>query len=240
MSNPSAPVAPSGTSKSTDAFSNWLQTFWSGILKNVKVVLGVGAAVLVLTALSVLLNSQSQKQEGLAKDAWYLGQKNYADELKAVSGPEGKKSGVEVDQSFSKTVAAWSALITEYPKTLSAFEARLALGELYAEHGSFNQAAEWFAQATETAGNTRNRARAFFGLGFAREQMGQPAEAAAAYERAIQQGESVIHGELLLSLGRVYEQTDADKARATYERIRADLPDTDEAKVAEGALARLK
>lgn len=253
MSNPSAPIAPPASTgksvensigksaeKSTDAFSRWLQTFWAGILKNVKLVLGVAAAILGLTILSVLMSGQSQKREALAKDAWYLGQKNYLEENKSVSGPDGKKAEVDVNLSFSKTISAWSALIAEYPKTLAAYEARLALADLYADHGAYEKAADWFTEAADAAGNTRNRARAFLGLGFAREQMGQVTEAAAAYERAIQQGESVLHGELLLSLGRVYEKTDVEKARSTYERVRTDLAGTDEAKTAESALARLK
>lgn len=148
---------------------------------------------------------------------------------------------LDVDAKFPKTVARYQELIQKHSGTRAAFEALLALGSMYLEHGQATKASPWFEKAVADAPNPYEKSLAGLSFGRSLESEGKYADAVAAYEKALGQAEASMKGALLLAIARNHELLkDGAKARATYDRILAQLPNTEAAKDAEAAKAHLE
>jgi len=141
---------------------------------------------------------------------------------------------LNVDQEFADGVQKYKAVIEKYGNTAAAFEARSALGALYLHHGEPEKAVPWLKAATETSPGPLPKAYAWSGLGYALENSGKTAEALQAFEKSLNLGEANLKGDLLLSMARCQETlNDKAKARATYDQIISQLPNTEYAKNAQ-------
>jgi tetratricopeptide (TPR) repeat protein len=150
---------------------------------------------------------------------------------------------LDVDAKFPETIKKYKGVIDQYGGTRAGFEARMALGSLYYNHGEAGKAIAPLQAATESAPGSFEKSLAFSALGYANENAGKPQEAVAAYEKALgaagAQAEAV-KGDLLLAIARSYEALkDSAKARSTYDRIISELPNSDAAKTAESLKTQL-
>ncbi|OFY99362.1 MAG: hypothetical protein A2070_03255 [Bdellovibrionales bacterium GWC1_52_8] len=138
---------------------------------------------------------------------------------------------LNVDQEFADAVQKYKAVIEKFGSTRAAFEARTALGALYLHHGEPEKAVPWLKAAAESAPGPAAKAYAWSSLGYALEDSAKTAEALQAFEKAMNLGESNLKGDLLLAIARCQEVlNDKAKARATYDQIISQLPNTEFAK----------
>jgi tetratricopeptide (TPR) repeat protein len=148
---------------------------------------------------------------------------------------------LDVDSQFGPVVKQFEAVAQDYNGTRSAYEARLAIADLYFQHGEAQKALPWYQSAVDAAPNGFERTLSLSALGHAYENAGKPADAVGAYEKGIQQGEASLKGELLLGVARAQQLAgNQDKARQAYDQILSQLPNTEQAKRAESLKARLE
>ena len=110
----------------------------------------------------------------------------------------------------------------------------MALGQLYAQHGQPEKATPWFQKGLDAASNSFDKAMAQAALGYINEKIGKHSDALALFEKALNQGEATLKGDLLMAIARCHEGLkDGAKARATYDQIIKQLPNTEYAKNAQ-------
>jgi TolA-binding protein len=229
--------------------------FFDGIAHHTRalaVVLAVSLGVLMAAALLMGRREQSSAE---ARNGIFLAEKAHETELKALMPPPAKpedakdakgakkppapQPGVEftaldVNTKFPQTVKAYREVIDRFKGTRSAFDARMALGHLYLEHGQAAQAEELFAPATQSAPRGMERGLALMALGLSREAQGKLKEASESFDQAVATGEEAVKGDALMALARTEEALhDTAKARATYDQVISQLPNTEQARNAE-------
>jgi tetratricopeptide (TPR) repeat protein len=147
---------------------------------------------------------------------------------------------IDVSSKFPESLKKYKAVIDQFPGAQAAFESRMALGTLYFNHGDPAAAMSWFQQASDQAPRTTDRAAALQSVGYSLENQGKATEALQVYQKALDQGDTTIRGDLLLGMGRCYEiLKDPAKARAAYDQVISQLPNTDASKSAQSAEMRL-
>jgi tetratricopeptide (TPR) repeat protein len=147
----------------------------------------------------------------------------------------------DVDTTLAEPVKQLQLIVTDFSNTRAAFEARLTLGDLYYNHGQAEKSVKWYQEAADSAPGTFEKALAFYALGYSFENAAKPGEALKIYEKALNQGEVGLKGDLLLATARCYESMhDIAKARSTYDRIIAELPNTDYATSAQVFKAQIQ
>lgn len=148
---------------------------------------------------------------------------------------------MDVDAVVPEGVKKLRAVIEKHSGTRSGFEARLALGDLYFNHGQADKAVPLYEEATKSSPGTMEKALAFYSLGYAQEGSGKFEQAQQSFDRALSMGETGLRGELLLSVARVQEaRGQKDEAKKTYDRIVSELPNSDYSRSAETYRAELQ
>jgi tetratricopeptide (TPR) repeat protein len=148
---------------------------------------------------------------------------------------------LDVDATFGDAINKFKNVIDQYSSTRAAFEARLALGDLYYNHGEAAKSLTWYEAAAKSAPTQFEKALALYSLGYGYENSGKLKEAVSAYDRALSENEPSLKGDLLLAKARSYELSkDTKQAKATYEQILSQLPNTDTAHKAELLKAQLQ
>jgi tetratricopeptide (TPR) repeat protein len=147
----------------------------------------------------------------------------------------------DVDAKLADTVKQLQAIGQDYPNTRPGYEATMLLGKLYLDHGQPAKAQEWFVKSTESAPTKLDKALAWSSAGYANENDGKFKEAIDAFDKAMAQGEGVIKGDVMMGKARSYQALkDNGQAKATYDQIISQLPNTEYAKSAESLKARLQ
>jgi tetratricopeptide (TPR) repeat protein len=117
----------------------------------------------------------------------------------------------------------------------------MLLGKLYMDHGQASKAQEWFVKSTDSAPTKLDKALAWSSAGYANENDSKYKEAIDAFDKALAQGEGVIKGDVLMGKARSYQALkDTNQAKATYDQIVSQLPETEYAKSAANLKARLQ
>ena len=183
--------------------------------------------------------SGAPKSNSLVKDA-----KKSASGQAAVSQADPTEGAafrkVDVDSKFSESVKSYRAIAQAYDGTRTAFEAQLVLGDLYFNHGDSVKAVPYYEKATGMASGKTEKAMSEYALGYALESSGKPAEAISYYEKALKEGNLGLKGDLLLAIARSQEtKQDLAQARAAYDQVLTQMPNTEYAKTAEIFKARL-
>lgn len=146
----------------------------------------------------------------------------------------------DVDSKLGTPVREIEAVTAAFPKTRPAYEAMMILGKLYLDHGQADKALGWFQKATENS-SALDKALAWSGVGYANENLGKYKDAVAAFDQGLNMGEPVIKGDLMMAKARSYQAIpDVNQARATYDQIISQLPNTEYSKTAESMKARLQ
>jgi TolA-binding protein len=235
----------------------------SNPLHNSKALYTLVGALIVVGIVAGLINNQRNEKAEKGRNALYAASRTYQTQLEAMkpapdpagaaaSGTKDKKAEpvlppgagakfekLDVDAKLADSVAKYKAVIKDYDGSRAAFEARLALGDLYFNHGEAAKAAPWYAEATQSAPAGFEKMLSFYSLGHSQESAGKPKEALEAYENALNLGEG-LKGDLMLAIARNHESLkDTAKAKSTYEQILSQLPNTEYARLAEFFKGRL-
>lgn len=238
-----------------------MQRFFDGLANRPGLVIAGVIVIVVATAGTVGYINHSESQTEASNGAFFEAQKALDQELKdwarsvtpspspSVAGkaPPPPNPGdvdylkTDVATRFPLALQKFQGVIARYPGTRAAFEAEMALGSLYYDHGEPEKAIPWYEKATKIAPTGYDRALAFSSLGYARENAGRPQDALTAYQKALSLAKAGINrGDLLLSVARCYELLkDPSKARSTYDQITSQMPNTEQAKTAELLRSRL-
>lgn len=207
-----------------------------------KVVLG-GLALLLVVGVSVAfyMEHQSSRNEA-ANDAFFSAQKTFITEVKAQAHPEDLSfQKLDVNTVFKQTVKQYADVATQFPRTRAGFEAQVALGSLYLQHGQAAEATPWFEKGLKAAPNSLEKAALLANLGYSFENQQKWKEALESYQKGLNQGEATWKSELLLGIARCLEQLkDINQARSTYDQITIQLPNTEAAHFAEARKAQLQ
>lgn len=141
---------------------------------------------------------------------------------------------LDVDTQLGESVERFRGVIQQFTGSHAALEARLALGDLYFDHGEAGKAIPWYRSAAEAAPRGLDRSLAFSALAYAHENAKEYREATNAFQQALDQGEVALKGDLMLGLARAQELAgDASAAARTYDKIIEQHPGTPHAKTAE-------
>ncbi len=235
----------------------------SSLSQSTRLIIGALAVVIVIGVGATLLYERNSARTEKANDSLFTAQKTLEKELQAIAKAEAptppKPTGktpdqtppapgadtvifkkMDVDAKLPESIKKFQAVIQEFPGTRAAYEAQMALGGIYLNHGTPAKAASWYEQAAKGAPSGFEKASAYSALGYAHENSNKLPEALSAYETAINQGEATLKGDLLMSKARVLElMKDSAKAKTTYDQVIAQLPNTEYAKNAEIYKAQL-
>jgi tetratricopeptide (TPR) repeat protein len=261
-------LASSNAGKPAD-FMGSIQSFFTSLAKNSRaLVVGLVILALVGAGLALFLNKKEGESEE-ARNALFLAQQSVDSQIKALGDKEqlmnavkdvkAEKAGaqvpppkgadiealsykkLDVDAEFKDAISKFTAVSEKYSGTRPAFEARLYLGNLYYNHGESEKALPWYTRAVDSASGSMEKAFAYSALGYAQENAGKNQDALDSFDKALNQGEGMIKGDVLLAIAR--NQTKLGKsadAQATYDRIVKELADTEFSKTAENLKAQAK
>jgi TolA-binding protein len=133
-----------------------------------------------------------------------------------------------------ETVKAYRSVIERFPDTRAGYDARMTLGHIYLQHGQAAQAEDWLNQAASSSPRGVERGLALLALGYSREGQGKLKEALDSFNQALATGEEAVKADALMAAARSYEGLhDLANARATYDKVIAQLPNTEHARNAE-------
>ncbi len=173
-------------------------------------------------------------EKNKSKDAKAAAKKDEAAEDEKPTAEAVAYRKFDVDSKIPTGVKSLTAVAQKFSGTRSAFEARLALGDLYYQHGQAEKSVPFYEEASKSAPSTFDRALAYYSLGYAYENAAKLPEAQQAFDRALSMGETGLRGELLLSIARVQEaRGQKDDAKKSYERIISELPNSEYSRSAE-------
>ena len=246
-----------------------VQAFFTSLAKNTRA-LAIALVVLALigAGLALFLNKKESQSEE-ARNALFIAEQSIDAQLKTIGEKEqlstavkdvnAEKAGskvappknidyealtykkMDVDTEFKDAVGKLQAVADKYNGTMPAFEARLFLGNLYYNHGESEKSLPWYLKASESASGSMEKAFAYSALGYAQENAGKNQDALDSFDKALNQGEGMIKGDVLLAIARNQTKLGkTDQVKATYDRIIKELANTEYAKTAENLKAQTK
>jgi tetratricopeptide (TPR) repeat protein len=247
-----------GSSYSPNSHESSGSSFFDALVAKPIALVTVLLAILVIAAVFVGMRNSKEAKTQAAGNALFHAQRSYENEMKAFAasvapappaanekGAKDKKAAAapspesvlftktDVDAKFPETLKGYKAVVDQYSGTRAAFEALLAMGALYSNHGEPAKAVSWLQKATESAPSSADRAEAYFSLGYALEGSGKYSEAVQAYQNAMSAGEPVAKADLLLAIARNQDlMGDKAKSGATYDQIIKEYPNSDQAHTA--------
>jgi TolA-binding protein len=256
----------STSTKGSDEFTSGVSDFFGSIAKHSKALIALAVLILLGAAVAVFVMNKKEEKVDAGRNALFLAEKNLDGQMKKMSeasvpaaktpseskdskvtkapkaDPEAMNYSVfDVDAKLGDTVKQLQAITQDYPGTRPAFESMMLLGKLYLDHGQASHAQEWFKKATEIPPSSLDKALAWSGVGYSYENDGKYKEAIDAFDHALNQGEGVIKGDAMMSKARSYQALkDTNQAKATYDQIISQLPETEYAKTAQASKARLQ
>jgi tetratricopeptide (TPR) repeat protein len=143
----------------------------------------------------------------------------------------------DVQARYGAGVGALKAVAEKYVSLRPGFEARIALGGLYFDHGDLGQALVHYESASKNAPSRLDQGVALNLLAAVYESQGKTAEALAIFEKGVATGEPAVQGEALLGVARTAQlQGNSDRARSALEQIKKQFKDSSIASRAENLL----
>lgn len=156
-----------------------------------------------------------------------------AEEYAAIDSLQAK--AIEGDGSF----LGFKEIAEEYSNTKSANIANAYLGGLYLRQGNFQEAIKYLQKYSDTGSAILDPLVAGL-VGDAYSESKDYKSAAKHYKKAVQKGKNTYTTPLFLKkLGLVYEASeDFKNAEETYQAIKSDYPNSPEANMVDGLIAR--
>ncbi|MBL7715769.1 MAG: tetratricopeptide repeat protein [Bdellovibrionales bacterium] len=247
--------------KQQDEFFKSTKSIFDHLAENSKAVGIAGAGLLVLAGAWMAYSAVQESKEGKARDALYVARQSIEKELQVIAdrekptqppatkGKDGKEvksepvkatledvayKKLDVAATFPESQKKLTEVFEKHSGTRAAFEARLAMGDLFYDHGQAENAIAHYEAASKIAPKAFEKAMAFYALAYANENAGKYGDAAAAFDRALSLGETSLRAELLTGLGRVHGlNKNVAEANKALDKVISEFPTSDHAKAAE-------
>lgn len=240
-----------------DEFVRRMRPFFARVASSPSMILiCLGVIITSLVAVAAYMHWRAQKTES-AKDALFLAHQSLSTEiealekeLKPLSPP--KKDGdpsqepeefdegvaafalVDVDTKFAKSLTELKNVASAFAGTRAAFEAKLTIANLYADHGAPAPASDWYTQAFAGALTPFEKSSIQHLKGIALENQGKHEEALLSYQDALAIGYAALKSEIELAIARTQVLLGrTGDAQQTYDRIISEHPNTPNARTAE-------
>lgn len=218
--------------RSLDRLSNtilsWIEEF---VTQHYKSIFLFCVAGFVLAFCLTFLSHRSESELSLAKNAFFLAEKQLNAELK--SSLKKNTVGESIETRFPALLKL-KEVEQKYPKTRSAFEARIKIAYLHFQNEQYDESIPWYEKAVLTAPGSFEKTLALSGLAYSFENLKRFSDAAATFQKAIDLGESVFKADLLMGSARSHKALgNKEKSRFFYDQIMTEFPNTDHAKTAE-------
>jgi len=185
--------------------------------------------------------SYTESHEAKARNALFRVQAKLFEKLESLQKPSNVKAKINVDQDLRNSVEELQEVAKEFSGTHASFEAYYQLGQLYYQNNEPAKSLDWFSKAAESASGRYEQAMTWSAIGYAHENSNEFSDAIQSFQKALDQGVKILHGDLLLGIARCFEITkNSVEAKSTYEKVLAELPDTSYAEKAEFYLLQLK
>lgn len=198
---------------------------------NLRMVIGLGTAVVVVAAVVLGIKGYLNYRAGQAAEA-----------LAAAFGAYRQVVAGQADQNQRKqAIEGLSQVTQQYGATPAGMQARLALASLYLGQGQYDQAQANFQELADDPDTPAElMPLALRGLGQCREGLEKYSEAAEAYRQAARQAGPGLAAMLRLDEGRVLEAAgDGKAAQSAYGKVLAEAPESQAAKLARDRLVAL-
>jgi tetratricopeptide (TPR) repeat protein len=193
-----------------------LGTLISELITNNLKLIGIGAAVIIVVL--AIIFGWSLYTRNLNANALVLENKAY-EVYNTIDESKTEKSEA-VTKAYQEALGLYQEIITKYPSTASAERAIYLYGSLEYTLGDYDKALEYYNTYLKKYSNGKLRLQAEEGIGYIFEQKGE-------YQKAIDQFKSLDakipatrKAELLLAIGRNYENLkQTEEAVKTYQSI---------------------
>jgi len=213
-------------------------------LLNQKNIIALVSIIVVAGVGTYFYQQSCDQKEQTAKTALYQVQKTFESESATLTEAE-KASGskLDVDAKFPKTVAELNQLLSSNtnPERIQ-FEAALKLGTIYLEYSkddSLNKAIEALKKVSNFGTTKFQKATAFFLLGTAQERANLAKDAADSFQKALNQDDEGLKGEVLLSLVRVnLKANNPTQAKTFSEKLNKEEPGSRAAQEAQKLISK--
>jgi tetratricopeptide (TPR) repeat protein len=155
----------------------------------------------------------------------------------APPSPENTISKVDVNEAFKTQIDSYKGLIEKFPGTRAAFEANLAVGDLFLNRDVKGEGSiAWYEAALKIANSTLEKGFATYSLAYSFEKLGKYKEALEQFEKAqsLKIGDIAFKADLYMGIARVSELSgNSEKAKSTYDQLIKEMPNSEYAPMAE-------
>ncbi len=209
------------------------------ILLERKAQIGVALGVLILAGAGLTaLKAQRDAKLEKGRTALYQARKKFAEEMKNLEGPAPAAGApaakapdfetFDVATKLPGSLSAFESVAKEFEGTLPGFEAIMAVGGLYFDHGNPQKALEAFEKAEKTAPTARDKGFAALNVAYALENTQQHEVAIQAYQRALQGNDAAYASDASFGLARSeIALGKGDRALEIYDSLISKNPNTD-------------
>lgn len=197
--------------------------------ENAALILGAIAALLLIAGAAGLYVQAGENQRDEAADALAVATSQYRKAMGAdpIGGPIPEPANPELGAATrAEYVERFAEVARSHPETTSGALAWLEAGDLQAQLGRHEAAAESFGRARDAARGTSIAALAEIRIAHLAEQRGDFETAARAYEAAAAIPKHPLRALALAEATRCWAQAgDADQALAAYQRLETEFPE---------------
>jgi len=227
--------------KRPDAVTQTLGKATKWVAENRKAVQAVVLAFFILCVAYVAYAVLSERKEDKAQTALFKAEDSFNKldaEYKKVETPpkpEGKKKSGDLMTDYKEPVELYRAVINEYPGTGAAASAAIQLGRLYYDYKKYDEQVGLLETVAPKTKSPVLKALALNLLGVGYDAKGDCGKAAEVWEK-IESDKKMrfLAADSALKAGACYEKMgQADKAKASYERVVKDYAELDPQSVAQ-------
>ncbi|MBI3542374.1 MAG: tetratricopeptide repeat protein [Deltaproteobacteria bacterium] len=232
------------TLKRPDAFLERINSAFAYLADNSRLFLA-GLALLFAVGLgAAFMNSYSDKKAEEADSALFDARKTVDDAVAKLKDlPKGAeaKPAAEVLAAAKPGLDQVEKVAATFSGSRAAFEARLLLGDMSFRYGQYQQAAEQYKQAVDSARPRAAKPIAQYSLAFAYENLKNHDGAIEALRQVVASGNSMLKSDAEMALARNYAlKGDKPRALEQYQQVVKDFPNTPTSKQAEAEISHLK
>jgi len=206
-------------------YDSWIEEFLD---RNRNILIGVAAVILLAAGGLFYWNSQRKANSESAREVMYKAVQYFeADSLNKALNGDGLYPGfLEIE--------------SKYTGTPEANLAKYYIGVIQLRQGNLEDGVRYLKEFDKS--NSLLAVAAYTALGYAHQDMGDPAEAASYFEKAANavKDNEFTTPKMLMEAGRSYEMAgNKSKARSLYERIKEEYPNSTEGLTIDKYLGRV-
>jgi len=214
---------------------------------------GLGILLIGGAGLTALKSQRDAKIEK-GRTALYSARKTYAEEMKGLEATLAPQSAsqdskakkpatppeaidfqaFDVDAKLAQAVTALETVAKDFEGTLPGFEAMMALGGIYFDHGNSEKSRGWFEKAEKNAPGSRDRGFAALNVAYTFENTAQPELAIQWFQRSLQTNDEAYAADASFGIARnQIALGKGEKALEIYDSLISKHPNTEISKSAQ-------